>query len=45
MSTGTKVSLELLRLDGLNYASWSTSVLTVFKDMGPHIERIVDVSI
>jgi hypothetical protein len=45
MSTSEEISLELLLLDGSNYASWSASVLTVFKDMGPHIERIVDVSI
>jgi hypothetical protein len=44
MSTSEEISLELLLLDGLNCASWSASVLTVFKDMGPHIERIVDVS-
>ena len=25
--------------------SWSASVLTIFRDMGPHIEQIVDVSI
>jgi hypothetical protein len=45
MSTSEEVSLELLLLDGSNYSSWSAGVLTVFKDMGPHIERIVDVSI
>ncbi len=45
MATSEEVSLELLLLDGSNYASWSASVLTMFKDMGPHIERIVDVSI
>ena len=45
MSTNEMVSLELLLLDGSNYASWSTSVLTIFKDIGPHIERIIDVSI
>ena len=44
MSTSEEVSLELL-LNGLNYASWSASVLDVFRAMGPHIERIVDVSI
>jgi hypothetical protein len=45
MSTSEEISLELLLLDGSNYVSWSASVLIVFKDMGPHIERIVDVSI
>jgi hypothetical protein len=45
MSTSEEVSLELLLLDGLNYASWSTSVLDIFRAMGPHIEWIVDVSI
>ena len=45
MSTSEEVSLELLLLDGSNYASWSASVLDVFRAMGPHIERIVDVSI
>ena len=45
MSTSEEVSLELLLLDGSNYAFWSTSVLTAFRDMGPHIERIIDVSI
>jgi hypothetical protein len=45
MSASEEVSLELLVLDGSNYASWSASVLAIFKDMGPHIERIVDVSI
>ena len=45
MSTSEEVSLELLILDGSNYASWSACVLAVFRDMGPHIERIVDVSI
>jgi hypothetical protein len=44
MSTSEEVSLELLLLDGSNYASWSASVLNVFKDMGPQIEQIVDVS-
>jgi len=45
MSTSEEVSLELLLLDGSNYASWSASVLAVFRDMGPNIEWIVDVSI
>ena len=45
MSTSKEVSLELLLLNGSNYASWSASVLDVFRAMGPHIERIVDVSI
>jgi hypothetical protein len=45
MLTSEEVSLELLLLDGSNYASWSASVLDVFRAMGPHIERIVDVSI
>ena len=45
MSTSEKVSLELLVSDGSNYASWSASVLTIFRDMGPHIEQIVDVNI
>jgi len=45
MSTSEEVSLELLLLDGSNYASWSASVLDVFRAMVPHIERIVDVSI
>ena len=45
MSTSEEVSLELLLLDGSNYASWSASVFDVFRAMGPHIERIVDVSI
>ena len=34
-----------LLLDGSNYASWSASVLTVFRAMGPQIKRILDVSI
>ena len=45
MLISREVSLELLLLDGSNYASWSASVLTIFKDMDPHIEWIVDVSI
>ena len=45
MSTSEEVSLELLLLDGSNYSSWSAIVLHVFRAMGPHIERIVDVSI
>ena len=45
MLTSEEVSLELLLLDGSNYTSWSASVLTIFRDMGPHIEHIVDVSI
>ena len=45
MSTSEEISLELLHLDGSNYASWSASVLDVLRAMGPHIERIVDVSI
>ena len=45
MLTSEEVTLELLLLDGSNYASWSASVLNVFRAMGPHIERIVDVSI
>jgi hypothetical protein len=45
MSISKEVSLELLLLDGSNYTSWSASVLTIFKDMGPHIERIIDVGI
>ena len=45
MSTSEEVSLELLVLDSSNYASWSSSVLDVLRAMGPHIERIVDVSI
>lgn len=45
MSTSGEVSLELLLLDGSNYASWSAHVLDVFRTMGPHIEQIVDVSI
>jgi hypothetical protein len=45
MSASEEVYVELLLLDSSNYASWSTSVLTVFKDMGPHIEWIIDVSI
>ena len=45
MSKSEEVSLELLLLDGLNYTSWSASVLDVFRAMGPHIEQIVDVSI
>jgi hypothetical protein len=45
MSTSEDVSLELLLLDGSNYASWSASVLDVFRAMGPQIEQIVDVSI
>jgi hypothetical protein len=44
MSTSEEVYLELL-LDGSNYASWSASVLDVFRTMGPQIQRIVDVSI
>ena len=38
MSTSKEVSLELLLLDGSNYTSWSTSVLDVFRTMGPQIE-------
>ena len=45
MSTSEEVTLELLILDGSNYASWSASVLNVFRAMCPHIEWIVDVSI
>jgi hypothetical protein len=45
MSTSEEVYLELLLLDGSNYASWSASVLDVFRTMGSQIERIVDVSI
>jgi hypothetical protein len=45
MSISEDVSLELLLLDGSNYASWSASVLDVFRAMGPQIEQIVDVSI
>ena len=45
MSTSEDVFLELLLLDGSNYTSWSASVLDVFRAMGPHFERIVDVSI
>ena len=45
MSTSEEVSLELLLLDGSNYASWSASLLDVFSAMGPHMEQIVDVSI
>jgi hypothetical protein len=45
MSISEEISLELLLLDGSNYASWSASVLDIFRAMGPHIERIVDVSI
>jgi hypothetical protein len=45
MSTSEEVTLELLLLDGSNYASWSTSVLNVFWTMGPRIEWNVDVSI
>jgi hypothetical protein len=37
--------LELLLLDGSNYAFWSPRVLTIFRTMGPQIERIVDVNI
>jgi hypothetical protein len=45
MSTSVEVSLELLLSDGSNYASWSASVLNIFRAMGPQIEQIVDVSI
>ena len=45
MSTRCEVTLEPLLLDGSNYASWSTYMLSVFRTMGPQIERIVDVSI
>ena len=45
MSTSEKVSLELLLSDGSNYASWSASVLDIFRAMGPQIEWIIDVSI
>ena len=45
MSTSEEVTLELVLLDGSNYASWSASVLAIFRDMDPQIERIVDVSI
>jgi hypothetical protein len=45
MSISEEVTLELLLLDGSNYACWSASVLNVFRDMGSQIERIVDVSI
>jgi hypothetical protein len=45
MSISEEVTLELLLLDGSNYACWSASVLNVFRDMCSQIERIVDVSI
>src|SRR5436190_8503586 len=45
ISTMCEVALEPLLLDGSNYASWSTYMLSVFRTMGPQIERIVDVSI
>ena len=45
MSISKEVSLEFLLSDGSNYASWSASMLDVFRAMGPHIEQIVDVSI
>ena len=45
MLISEEISLELLLLDGSNYTSWSASVLAVFNDMGPHIERVVDMSI
>ena len=45
MSMGGEVLLELLLLDGSNYAYWSVSVLSVLRTMGPQIEWIVDVSI
>ena len=38
MSTSAEVSLELLLLDGLNYASWFTCMLDIFRAMGPQIE-------
>ena len=28
--------------DGTNYDDWKISVLNIFKDMGPNIEKIVD---
>jgi hypothetical protein len=37
MSTSEEVYLELLLLDGSNYASWSASMLSIFRDMGPQI--------
>jgi hypothetical protein len=45
MSTGGEILLELLLLDGSNYASWSACALSVLRTMGSQIERIVDVSI
>src|SRR6266542_4930331 len=45
MSTRCEVTLEPLFLDGSNYAHWSSCMLSVFRTMGPQIERIVDVSI
>jgi hypothetical protein len=45
MSTVGEVVLELLLLDGSNYESLSPCVLTIFRTMGPQIERIIDVSI
>ena len=39
MLTSEEVTLKLLILDGLNYASWSTRAI------GPYIKWIVDVSI
>jgi hypothetical protein len=45
MSTGGEVLLELLLLDGSNYAYWYAFVLNVLRTMGPQIERIIDVSI
>jgi hypothetical protein len=45
MSTGGEVLLEFLLLDGSNYASCSTRVLSVFRSINPQIEQIVDVSI
>ena len=45
MSTRGEMCLELLSLDGSNYASWSTHVHKMLRAMGPQFERIVDVSI
>ncbi len=45
MSIRGEMFLEPLFLDGSNYISWSIHVLNVFRAMGPHIERVVDVSI
>jgi hypothetical protein len=40
-----EVTLELLLLDGSNYAAWSIHVLNAFRIMGSQVEQILDKSI